>query len=138
MFEKTQILKQTGAKLYPYFVPSWNNCVRVAGFISSIMIVPVANYFLPTIFLGKDGESSDSNSKNNNTDFVTTLASASVVAVMYGLQKTLSAILTTSTMQVIRHENVQKLMGDSKFLIHGNCKDITSLQYTSVRDKRVV
>ena len=135
MFEKIKVLKETAAKLYPYFTPSWNNCPRVIGFISSIILVPVANYFLPTIFLGQNNssaDSTDSKSNANSVDFVTTLASASTVAIIYGIQKGLSAMLTNSTMQAMRNDNIRKLMDDSKFLIHGNNKNIKSLQYVTV------
>jgi hypothetical protein len=130
MFERLKVFKEAGAKLYPYFTPSYNNCTRFIGFITSVIIVPVANYFMPMIFLKKDNDLE--NDSKNNIDVVTMLASASAIALLYGLQKGLSSLLIASTTQAMRKDNVQLLMDDSKFLIHGNNRDITSLQYVTV------
>lgn len=65
-------------------------------------------------------------------DLMTAFASVSVVALLSGLQQSLSTMLTTSTMQAMREHNLQLLMDKSQFLMHGNTKDITSLQYITV------
>ncbi|WP_425364497.1 ATP-binding cassette domain-containing protein [Candidatus Tisiphia endosymbiont of Mystacides longicornis] len=131
MFERIKVLKEAAARLYQYFTPSWHNCSRTVGFFSAIILVPVATIFMPMIFFRKEEDSSSEN-KNNDIDLITALASVSIVALLNGVQKGLSIMLTTSTMQAIRERNVQLLMDESKFLIHGNNKDIKSIQYVTV------
>ncbi|WP_341750199.1 ATP-binding cassette domain-containing protein [Candidatus Tisiphia endosymbiont of Sialis lutaria] len=131
MFERVKVLKEAAARVYQYFSPSWHNCSRTVGFFSAIVLVPVATVFMPMIFFRKEEDSSSEN-KNNNIDLVTALASVSIVALLNGVQKGLSIMLATSTMQEIRERNVQLLMDESKFLIHGNNKDIKSIQYVTV------
>ena len=130
MFAKLKVFKEAGARLYPYFTPSYHNSIRTAGFIASLVVIPVVNFFMPRIFLKKDSNLEDD---SNNFDVITALATVAVVSLLRGVQKSLCTLLSASTMQAIRKKNIQLLLDEeSKFLMHGNNKDITSLQYTTV------
>ena len=138
MFEKLKILKEAGAKLYPYFTPSYNNLSRVIGLFSSTILVPAATIIMPLIFLkwtkfdDNSSEDNNINYNNTNTNFPALFVSASAVALINGVQKGLSMLLTISTMQAMKAHKVQQLMDESKFLIHGDNKGITSIQYITV------
>jgi len=130
MFEKFKTLKEAAIKLYPYFVPSYTNCSRSIGFFSAVVLVPLATAFLPTLFLSKEDESS---SNSTNMTLLDYFASASMVALISGVQQSLSVMLTTSTMQAIKRDNTKILMDDeSKFLMHGDNKGVSSLLYVTV------
>ena len=130
MFEKLKVFKEAGARLYPYFTPSYHNGIRTAGFIASLIVIPVVNFFMPRIFLKQDNTPEDD---SNNFDVITALATVAVVSLLSGVQKSLCTLLSASTMQAMRKKNIQLLLDEeSKFLMHGENKDITSLQYTTV------
>lgn len=129
MFEKLRVLKEVTIKLYPYFVPSYHNCVRTIGFIAAIIVVPTINFIMPKFFMDKHNNSEDN---SNNFDIMTALTTASAVALLSGVQKGLSRLLITSTMQAIKEQNVKLLMDESKFLMHSSNKNISSLQYVTV------
>ena len=133
MFKKFKILKEAADKLYPYFIPSYNNCVRTIGLASSIVLLPLASTYIPTIFLSQNNLDSNTDEDNaNNMNLLIVLAGVSTVALLNGVQQALSTMLTTSTMQAMKEHNVQLLMDKSQFLMHGNTRDVTSLQYVTV------
>jgi hypothetical protein len=56
-----------------------------------------------------------------------------MTAFFSGIQQSITTFLTTSTMQAMKKHNVDLLTDeDSKFLIHGNNENISSLQYVTV------
>lgn len=129
MFETIKTFKAAGIKLYPYFAPSYNNIVRSIGFLTAVVLVPIANYFIPSLFINKDNSTDD---KSETIDTTTMFASAFVIASLTGIQHALSTILTTSTMVAIKEDHTKRLMDNTNFLIHGKNKDVSSLQYTTV------
>jgi ABC-type uncharacterized transport system fused permease/ATPase subunit len=135
MFKKLKIFKEAGIKLYPYFTPSYDNCVRTIGYLVGLVVVPVVNYLIPNLFLKKNSELEKENS--NNFDITTALTSVAAVALFNGLQQSLSTMLATSTMQAMKKRNTQQLMDEEcHFLINGNLngnyENLKSLQYITV------
>ena len=130
MFDKLKKLKGSVVKLYPYFTPSCDNYVRTVGFLTAIIVIPTVNFIVPQLFLYK-GDKQEDNA--NNFDIMTAIATVSIISTLSAAQHALSLMLTTSTMQAMKVHNVRLLMdNDSKFLMHGKNKDITSLQYVTV------
>ena len=72
MFRRIKTLKDAAVKLYPYFIPSYNNCARITEFFSAIILVPLASVYIPTLFLDKDDNPEN---ESNNMDLLTALAS---------------------------------------------------------------
>jgi len=125
------VLRQAAAKLHQYFTFSYDNCSRLVGIFTAVVLVPAATVVMPMIFLKKND--SDSSNGSNSTDLTTALASAFAVSLLNGLQQALTTMLTMSTMQAMRKHHVELLMDKrSKFLIHADTEDITSLQYVTV------
>ncbi|WP_337969200.1 hypothetical protein [Rickettsia tamurae] len=131
MLEKIKILKEATTKVYPYFTPSWHNCLRTVGFFSTIILLPIATIIMPMLLFRRE-ENSSLEDKSNNTDLMTLLASAFTVALLNGAQKGISLMLEVSTMHAMMEHNTRRLMDHSKFLIHGDNKDIKSFQYITV------
>ena len=122
-------LKETAAKLYPHFTPNYENYVRTIGFIFSVLVIPIVNYLIPKLFLSKEDRLQDN---QNNFDIVNAFTAASIVGLITGAQSGLSTALVQSTSQSIMKRNTKLSMDESKFLIHGSNKSISSLQYVTV------
>ena len=131
MFERLKILKDSAEKLYPYFYPTYKNSVRTIGCFAGLVLIPFANFLMPLLFIKeKDNREEDT---AENFDVLSTLASVAAVALLSGAQQALSTMLATSTIQAMRERNVKLLMDThSKFLMHGDNKDIISLQNVTV------
>lgn len=129
MFEKIKRLKEAATKLYPYFAPSYDNCLRTIGGVTAVIIIPLANFVIPSLFFSKGSDSKD---KSDNNDIISAGVGLAAVTVVYAVQSGLSIALAKSTMQAMRKNHVKILMEDSKFLINGDMKEITSLQHVTV------
>lgn len=129
MFEKFIVLREAADKLYNYFIPCYKNYVRTVGFITAIVLVPIATVVMPMIFLRRGNDNNDSNS---SFDVNKALAGASVIALLKGTQEALITMLTTSTIQVMKTDNLERLMDKSKFLLHGRNQEFSSMQYITV------
>jgi len=135
IFEQFRVLKESVVKLCPYFVPSYANLGRTVGLFTAMVVVPIANVLIPMYLFRKDNftNSTYTDGQSNDFDTIGTLASASTVALLSGIQHSLLTFLTTSTMQALKKGNVKLLLDDkSQFLLHGNNNDISSLQYVTV------
>lgn len=129
MFEKFRVLREAADKLYNYFIPCYKNCVRTVGFVTALVLVPIATVVMPMIFLRRGNDNNDSNS---SLDVTKALAGASVIALLKGIQEALTTMLTTSTIQVMKTDNLERLMDKSKFLLHGSNQEFSSMQYITV------
>lgn len=116
-------------KLKPYFTPSSDNWLRTSGLFSAIVLVPLATILMPKFILGSNNDSE--NPDNGSIDLTTALATASAVALLNAAQEAITTMLSFSTTDAMNRDNV-KSMNEPQFLMHGNTKDITSLQYVTV------
>lgn len=126
------VLKETGVKLWPYFTPSCKNLARSTALFTALGMPIVSNIVINAVFLTND---TDTETDNEPKDFnaITTFASVITMSLFTGAQYAISTFLTTSTMQTIKEENVKLLMDEkSKFLMHGDSKGLSSLQYPTV------
>lgn len=121
-------IKETVLKLYPLFTPSYDNCVRTLCLSLAIIVIPTANFFIPKIVSIKKDDSNN----NDPGSMLVALSTASAVALLTGLQQFVSTTLIKSTTLAISKKNIELLADHSKFLINGDIKDISSLQYVTV------
>lgn len=137
-FNTYEILKDTGIRLWPYFKPSLKNVMRTTALASAVALPIISNIIVNAAFLTDDNDTNntnDSESGNDHKDFniMMSLASVTTIALFTAAQYAISTFLTTSTMQAMKEDNVKLLMDEkSKFLMHGDVKGISSLQYPTV------
>ena len=110
MLVTLDVLKEVSLKLYPYFVPSWRNCSRALGLTAAVIIVPSANFIILKFLFAKGG-----NSETDYFDVINALATASTIALISGVQGSLSTLLSNSTMQEMKKQNIQLLMDELNF-----------------------
>ena len=133
--EYVDVFKSTGTKLWPYFKPSCKNLVRTTALVSAFGLPILSNVVVNVAFLTHNNTNNATESGNDTKDFnvMTSLASVVTMALFTGAQYAISTFLTTSTIQAMKEDNVKLLMDEeSKFLMHGDKKGVSSLQYPTV------
>jgi len=129
--EHLGVIKDTGLTLWPYFKPSYKNIARTTTFVAALGVPIVSNFVVNSLFL--QNNNTTDNDPNKDFDILTSLASVITVSLFTGAQYGISTFLTTSTMQAMKENNVNLLMDEeSRFLMHGDTKGVSSLQYPTV------
>ena len=126
MFKSLGTLNKIFWRLCPYFMPSKENAFRVFGLFTAVVVVPTVNYVALNMIMNSEEEEPDS------FDLGHALASAVTLSVISGIHRGITDALTNSTVRAMKAHNIKKLLDESKYLMYGNTKDISSLQYVTV------